>query len=70
MHWNGRKAYKAQVFNRGQSAKVFKEVVEEDSAAYVIRNSEPYVAIMKYDSYVNLVKKAEKYDALEGEINA
>lgn len=39
---NENKTYKAQMFNRGQSAKVFKEVVEKDSSACVIRNSEPY----------------------------
>ena len=56
--------YKAQMFNRGQSAKVFKEVVEKDLPACVIRNSEPYVAIIKYDSYLELLKKAEKYDEM------
>lgn len=62
------KTYKAQLFNRGQSAKVFKEVVEEDFSACVIRNSEPYVAILKYDSYLKLLRKAQKYDELGGEI--
>ena len=54
---NENKTYKAQMFNRGQSAKVFKEVVEKDSPACVIRNSEPYVAILKYESYIALIKK-------------
>ena len=62
------KTYKAQIFNRGQSAKVFKEVVEEDLPACVIRNSEPYVAILKYDSYLKLVRKAQKYDERGGGI--
>lgn len=58
----GNRTYKAQIFNRGQSAKVFKEVVDKDLPACVIRNSEPYVAILKYDSYLKLLRKARKYD--------
>lgn len=54
---NENKTYKAQMFNRGQSAKVFKEAVEKDSPVCVIRNSEPYVAILKYESYIALIKK-------------
>lgn len=70
MKLNDNKTYKAQMFNRGQSAKVFKEVVDEDSPACVIRNSEPYVAILKYESYLKLLRKAQKYDELEVEYNA
>lgn len=62
------RTYKAQVFNRGQSAKVFKEVVDDDFPACVIRNSEPYVAILKYESYLKLLKKAQKYDEIGGSI--
>lgn len=64
------KTCKAQIFNRGQSAKVFREVVEKDSPVCVIRNSEPYVAIVKYESYVTLLKKAKKLDEMEGRRNA
>lgn len=38
------KTYKAQIFNRGQSAKVFKEAHDKNAAICVIKNSEPYVA--------------------------
>ena len=62
---NENKTYKAQMFNRGQSAKVFKDVVENDSPACVIRNSEPYVAILKYETYITLLKKARQYDEWE-----
>lgn len=62
------KTYKAQIFNRGQSAKVFKEVVDQDLPVCVIRNSEPYVAILKYESYLKLLKKAQKYDENGGGI--
>ena len=61
---NYKKTYKAQMFNRGQSSKVFKEVCQENIAACVIRNSEPYVAILKHEDFINLLKKAEKYDEM------
>ena len=61
---NYQKTYKAQMFNRGQSSKVFKEVYQENIAACVIRNSEPYVAIIKHEDFMALIKKAQKYDEL------
>lgn len=67
MKLNDEKTYKAQMFNRGQSAKVFKEVVDCNSPACVIRNSEPYVAIIKYESYLELKGKAKKLDDIRGE---
>lgn len=66
MEMQDNKTYKAQIFNRGQSAKVFKEVVEQDIPACVIRNSEPYVAILKYESYLKLLRKAQKNDEIGG----
>ncbi len=68
MELNDNKTYKAQIFNRGQSAKVFKEVVDKDLPVCVIRNSEPYVAILKYESYLKLLKKAGKNDGNGGEM--
>ena len=61
---NYQKTYKAQMFNRGQSSKIFKEVCQKNIAACVIRNSEPYVAILKHEDFINLLKKAEKYDKM------
>lgn len=61
---NYQKTYKAQMFNRGQSAKVFKEVCQECIAACVIRNSEPYVAILKHEMFEDLLEKANKYDEM------
>ena len=61
---NYQKTYKAQMFNRGQSSKVFKEVYQERIAACVIRNSEPYVAIIKHEDFLILLEKAQKYDEL------
>ena len=60
------KTCKAQMFNRGQSSKVFKDVVENNVSVCVIRNSEPYVAIMSHIGYMELVEKAKKYDAIIG----
>lgn len=68
LEMQGNRTYKAQMFNRGQSAKVFREVVDEDLPGCVIRNSEPYVAILKYESYLKLLRKAQKYDEIGGEI--
>ena len=48
--------------NKGHSCQDIQEVVEKDSSACVIRNSEPYVAILKYESYITLVKKAKNED--------
>lgn len=52
------------MFNRGQSSKVFKEVYQEHITACVIRNSEPYVAIIKHEDFMTLLEKAQKYDEL------
>lgn len=59
---NYQKTYKAQMFNRGQSSKVFKEVHQNNIAACIIRNSEPYIAILSHEDYINLLEKAQKYD--------
>lgn len=62
------KTYKAQMFNRGQSSKVFKEVYQNNIAACVIRNSEPYVAILKHEDFMDLLEKAKRYDELAKEV--
>lgn len=67
---NENKTYKSQMFNRGQLTKVFNEIVANDSQACVIRNSKSYVAILKYESYIALIKNAKKYDELDGKKNA
>ena len=64
---NYQKTYKAQMFNRGQSSKVFKEVCENNIAACIIRNSEPYVAILKHEDFLVLLEKAKLYDELSKE---
>lgn len=57
------KTYKAQIFNRGQSAKVFKEVHERNAAICVIKNSEPYIAILPHELYLELVENVRCADA-------
>lgn len=54
------KTYKAQIFNRGQSAKVFREAHEKNAAICVIKNSEPYIAILPHELYLELVEKVNR----------
>lgn len=63
------KTYKAQIFNRGQSAKVFKEAHDKNVAICVIKNSEPYVAILPHKLYIDMIKKTKQVDtsSKEGE---
>ena len=56
------KTCKAQIFNRGQSAKVFKEAHEKNAAICVIKNSEPYIAILPHELYLELVGKVSDMD--------
>lgn len=54
------KTYKAQIFNRGQSAKVFREAYEKNGAICVIKNSEPYIAILPHTLYLELLDKVDQ----------
>ena len=54
------KTYKAQIFSRGQAAKVFREAHEKNGAICVIKNSEPYVAILPHDLYLEILAKANQ----------
>lgn len=56
------KTYKAQIFNRGQSAKVFKEAHDKNAAICVITNSEPYVAILPHKLYLEMLEKMKLVD--------
>lgn len=56
------KTYKAQIFNRGQSAKVFKEAYDKNAAICVIKNSEPYVAILPHKLYLEMLEKMKLVD--------
>ena len=56
------KTCKAQTFNRGQSAKVFKEAHDKNAAICVIKNSEPYVAILPHKLYLDMLEKIKLVD--------
>lgn len=44
-------------FNRGQSSKMIKKLVEEDKAAYINKNGKPIAVIMSNERYERLLKK-------------
>ena len=46
---------KAREFNRGQSAKIFKQVEETKKPIKVIKNSKEYMVIMEYEQYLNML---------------
>lgn len=43
-------------FNRGQSSKLIRKLVEEDKAAYINKNGKPIAVIMSNERYVRLLK--------------
>lgn len=46
---------KAREFNRGQSAKIFKQIEENKRPIKVIKNSKEYMVIMEYEQYLNML---------------
>ncbi len=38
-------------FNKGQSSKIIRKLVEEDTAAFVQKNGKPIAVIISYDRY-------------------
>ena len=46
---------KAREFNRGQSAKIFKQIEETKKPIKVIKNSKEYMVIMEYEQYLNML---------------
>lgn len=43
-------------FNRGQSSKLIRGLVEQDSAAFVQKNGKPIAVIISYERYERLLK--------------
>lgn len=43
-------------FNRGQSSKLIRGLVERDSAAFVQKNGKPIAVIISYERYERLLK--------------
>lgn len=44
-------------FNRGQSSKLIRKLVEEDKAAYINKNGKPIAVVMSNDRYERLLAK-------------
>lgn len=44
-------------FNRGQSSKIIRTLVEQDNTAFIQKNGKPMAVIMSYDRYLRLYEK-------------
>lgn len=43
-------------FNRGQSSKLLRKLVEEDKAAYILKNGKPMAVVIPYEKYEKMLK--------------
>jgi len=44
-------------FNRGQSSKVLKKLVEEDKTGFIMKNGKPLAVVISYDRYKRLLEE-------------
>ena len=44
-------------FNRGQSSKIIRSLVEEDKAAFIQKNGKPIAVVMSYERYQRLFEE-------------
>jgi hypothetical protein len=44
-------------FNRGQSSRLLKELVDADKSAYIQKNGKPIAVVMSYKRYLRLCEK-------------
>lgn len=44
-------------FNRGQSSKIIKNLVEEDKTAFIQKNGKPIAVVMSYERYQRLYEE-------------
>ncbi len=44
-------------FNRGQSSKLIRGLVEDDKAAFIQKNGKPMAVVMSYERYMRLLEK-------------
>lgn len=42
-------------FNRGQSSKLIRELVEKDQTAYIQKNGKPMAVVMSYERYERML---------------
>lgn len=43
-------------FNRGQSSKLIRNLVEKDTAAFIQKNGKPIAVVISYERYERLLK--------------
>lgn len=41
-------------FNRGQSSKIIRNLVEEDKTAFIQKNGKPIAVVMSYERYLRM----------------
>jgi len=44
-------------FNRGQSSKLIRALVEEDRVAFILKNGKPKVVVISYERYERLLNE-------------
>lgn len=44
-------------FNRGQSSKIIRGLVEEDKTAFIQKNGKPIAVVMSYERYQRMYEK-------------
>lgn len=44
-------------FNRGQSSKLLRELVEKDNTAFILKNGKPMAVVMSYERYERLLQE-------------
>jgi len=42
-------------FNRGQSSKVFKSLIEEDKTGFILKNGKELAVVISYERYLRLL---------------
>ena len=44
-------------FNRGQSSKLIRNLVEKDNTAFILKNGKPIAVVLSYDRYDRLLQE-------------
>lgn len=44
-------------FNRGQSSKIIRGLVEEDKTAFILKNGKPIAVVLSYERYQRMFEK-------------
>lgn len=51
------KHYNIGEFNKGQSSKIIRELVDNDNTAYIQKNGKPIAVVMSYERYQRLYEQ-------------